>query len=83
MSTRKHATIRLGLGKGRVEIDGQRLPGVTGLRLDASTDEDVPRLTVHLAMDEVEVDGEMTVQIPDRTAAALAALGWTPPEGSE
>jgi hypothetical protein len=66
------------MGKGRIEIDGQRLRGVTGLRLAASTD-DIPRLTVELVMHEVEVDGEMEVQIPERTAAALIALGWTPP----
>ena len=80
MSTQKRATISLGLNKGRIEIDGQRLPGVTGLQLAASVDDGVPRLTVDLNMHEVEIDGEMAVRVPERTAAALVALGWTPPE---
>jgi len=81
MPGQKRATISLGLNKGRIEIDGQRLPGVRGLQLAASVDDGIPRLTVDLSMHEVEVDGDMVVQVPERTAAALIALGWTPPEG--
>ena len=81
MPAQKRAVISLGLNKGRIEIDGQRLPGVTGLQLAASVDDGVPRLTVDLNMHEVEVDGDMVVQVPEQAAAALIALGWTPPEG--
>lgn len=34
-----------------------------------------------LVIFEAEVDGEMTVHVPDKTRAALVTLGWTPPEG--
>lgn len=79
----RHAEITLGLGTGRIEIDGQRLPGVTGLQLTSSIKDGIPRLTVDLHMHEVEIDGAMTVHLPDHTAAALIALGWTPPAGDE
>ncbi|MEV1202801.1 hypothetical protein [Microbispora rosea] len=68
---------RTGYGSS-LEVDGQRLPGVRGINLDASA-RHTPRLVVDLLMHEIEVDGEMTVSVPDKTREALVALGWTPP----
>ena len=77
MPTRS-ARIKLGLTDGRVEIDGQRLTGVTGISLDATVDS-TPRLTVDLNLHQVDIEGDMAVTVPEKTRAALVALGWTPP----
>lgn len=61
-----------------VELDGQRLPGVRGVTLTHKVRR-TPTITVDLVMHEIEVDGEMTVTVPDKTREALIALGWTPP----
>lgn len=65
-------------GRGTIEVDGQELHGVTAVVASAAVDER-PQLVVQLLLQEIEIDGEMTVTIPDDTAEALAALGWTPP----
>lgn len=65
-------------GSGVIALDGEALNGVRGLDLSATAGE-IPSLTVELLVNEVEVDGEMTVTVPDATREALIALGWTPP----
>lgn len=65
-------------GSGVIALDGEALNGVRGLDLSAAAGE-IPSLTVELLVNEVEVDGEMTVAVPDATREALIALGWTPP----
>jgi hypothetical protein len=77
----KHtARVRLEPHTGTVEIDGAPLRSVRAVTISGSVT-DLPRLTVELLLHEVEVDGDMLVTVPPRTAESLVALGWTPPEG--
>ncbi|MGW4810543.1 hypothetical protein ACWEPB_02710 [Kitasatospora cineracea] len=83
MSKARSAQIHLtGPGKGTVTVSGAELHGVRAVTVEAGAGE-VTRLTVELAIYEVEIDGEMVVTIPPKTAANLVALGWTPPPGQE
>jgi hypothetical protein len=70
-------------GTGTVVVDGQRLQGVR----EVSVDGEVgcrPVVRLELLVHEVGTFAEPdTVLIPDDTAAALVALGWTPPPGQE
>ena len=50
----------------------------TGLTIDADKDGRVLTLRLHLG--EVRVRGKAVVTVPEETAKALVALGWTPPE---
>ncbi|WP_119728354.1 hypothetical protein [Thermomonospora amylolytica] len=79
-------TARLSLTPGRggtVEIDGHDIAPVTrALHLAAAVGE-IPTLYLDLAIDLVEVDGEVTVTIPEGTRRALVALGWTPPADTD
>lgn len=61
-----------------IEVDGQRIPHVRSVHLDAKVME-LPSLTLDLLLHEVEIDGVMNVTVPDETRDALIALGWTPP----
>lgn len=72
------ALVHLGPGNDAVNVDGTRLKGVRSLAIRAGVDE-VPTLTVELLLHSALIDGEYLVQVPDDTAAALIALGWTPP----
>lgn len=74
----RNVKIRLDKPGNPVEVDGQKIPGVRGFHVAAAVNEK-PRLVLDILMHEVEVDGQMTVTVPDRTKAALSALGWTPP----
>lgn len=71
-------SLAAGAGNSSIEVDGQRLRGVTGLELTANPD-GVPVLTLGVRLHEVDADGQMTVTVPEDTRAALVALGWTPP----
>lgn len=71
-------TLAPGPGANSIEVGGQRLHGVIGLELKADPNS-MPVLTVAVRLHEVDVDGAMTVQVPEQTRAALVALGWTPP----
>lgn len=73
-----HLTLAPGAGASSIEVDGQRLYGVIGLELKSDPNS-LPVLTLDIRLHEVDVDGEMTVQVPENTRAALVALGWTPP----
>lgn len=74
----KTVALTLRPGSGVVALDGDPLDGVRGLDLSAEAGE-IPRLTLDLLVNEVQVNGEMTVTVPDATREALIALGWTPP----
>lgn len=79
MSARDVSISLTGYGDGSVQIDGQKIPGVRSLHV-ASTVGERPRLVLDVLTRETEVDGEMTVTVPDRTKDALTALGWATPE---
>lgn len=81
MSKARSAQVHLtGPGKGTVTVSGAELHGVRAVTVEGAVGE-VTRLTVELALFEAEIDGEMVVTVPPKTAATLAALGWTPPAG--
>ncbi|MFI6443814.1 hypothetical protein [Kitasatospora sp. NPDC050543] len=65
-----------------VTVDGRSLTGVRRATFVAEVG-CVPTLTVDLVLREAEVDGEVLLTVPQATAAALVALGWTPPPGQE
>lgn len=73
--------IRLGApGHKSVRVDGRDLTGaVRGLTIE-DTATALSRVTLDLQTHPIEVDGEMTVTVPDPTKDALAALGWATPE---
>ncbi|MGH3495066.1 MAG: hypothetical protein ACRDQ1_17780 [Sciscionella sp.] len=65
--------------EGQIIVGGTDLaPAVRSIQLCAGVDYR-PELVLNLVLHEVEVDGEITTTIPDRTREALVALGWTPP----
>lgn len=65
--------------RATVEVDGLDVAYMTnGADLRIRPDE-MPGLVLDLTVDEVEVDGEMTVTVPEGTAKALIKIGWTPP----
>ncbi|TLQ45766.1 hypothetical protein [Streptomyces marianii] len=73
------ARLHLNGPHGSVEVDGQDVSHATvGLRLSASVDM-TPHLVLELRLDEVTMDGQAQVIVPEGTAAALVTLGWTPP----
>lgn len=84
--TPRHVRLRLTPGRAStVEIDGHDLAnGIRSLRLDADAGS-LPELHIDLAViDVTEVESEQTrVVVPEATAEALRALGWTPPEQAE
>lgn len=69
-------------GRGTIEVNGQALHGVRGLTVTSEAG-GVPHLTLDFVIYELELDGELVVTVPPKTAASLVALGWTPPEGQE
>lgn len=74
-------TARLNLAgrHGTIEIDGTDISrAVHSLTLEASVDE-LPRLRLELLLLDVSTTAETQIHVPDETAAALVALGWTPP----
>lgn len=76
----RHARVRLDAhGTGAVEVDGHDVTSsVRGLTLTAEAG-CLPHLVLDLLVFTSEAEGEAQVRIPDDTAAALVALGWTPP----
>jgi hypothetical protein len=79
------ARIRLprpGSGSNLIEIDGVAVQGATrAMRLDSAAGSSLTTLTLDLLVHDIEIDGEVAVVLPEKTVAALRALGWTPPEG--
>lgn len=64
---------------GVIEVDGHNVTNATlglALKADGSGRRE---LTLNLLVHETAVDGEMKVNVPQETAEALVALGWTPP----
>jgi hypothetical protein len=77
--TDRTARLRLGLDGGTVEVAGHDVSlSVTALQLDHRAGHR-PLLRLELLLQELDVEGEMQAFVPDETAAALVALGWTPP----
>lgn len=75
---KRHAKLNLTPGGGTVEVNGEPLKGVRNVSLTAGVNA-FPALTVDLLLHEVEVNGEVLITVPEKTAASLLALGWTPP----
>lgn len=70
-------------GMGTVEIDGVDVSrAVSSVRIHAEVGER-PHVTLGLALHDVSTLSEARVLIPEDTAAALVALGWTPPAGQD
>jgi hypothetical protein len=81
----RHARISLdALGRGTVEVDGHDISdAVRGFTLSGEVGHR-PRLGLELCVYTSEADGDdVQVHIPDDTAAALVALGWTPPDDGQ
>jgi len=75
---KRHAKLNLTPGRTVIEVNGQPLTGVTSITLHGAVRE-IPSLTVDLLLNEAEVDGEVVVTVPTKTADTLVALGWTAP----
>lgn len=76
---RHHASVRItGPGRAEVLLDGRPLAGVRSFTLGAAVNH-VAVLTLELVVRTADIDGHVHTVIPPSTAAALAALGWTPP----
>jgi hypothetical protein len=74
--------VRLFLGDGAaasVEVNGVNVANAV-MSLDLHAQPLDRELTLHVRVDEVVVDGESAVVVPQETHDALVALGWTPPE---
>lgn len=70
-------------GIGTIELDGQNIAsGTVGFEIK-SRPAHLTEVVVHVAVHELEFDGEARVVIPDATRDALIVLGWTPPERSD
>lgn len=78
MPQTRRAKIALSPGAGSVEIEGEQLSGVRAVTVKGTPGE-IPQLVVELLIFDLEVDGEMGVEIPRETHATLRRLGWTPP----
>lgn len=83
MTTHKaHITLN-GSGGGTVEVDGVDLShAVRSISLDGEVG-CRPVLQLELRLYDVSTVADTRILIPDETAAALVALGWTPPPGQE
>ncbi len=80
---RHHASIRVtGPCRAEVLLDGQPLAKVRRFALSAAVNE-LAVLTLELVVHTCDIDGQMVTLLPPGTAAALAALGWTPPPGQQ
>ena len=81
--TDRKASIKLTPGcdpGSQIVVDGVDITaGVRAFSLTAAAG-DVPELNLDMAVVEVEVDGEVRVELTDGTREALLALGWTPPQ---
>ncbi|MFI9339977.1 hypothetical protein ACIG0D_01675 [Streptomyces sp. NPDC052773] len=67
-----------GPGRGEVILDGERVEGVRGITFGARVDE-MALVVLDVLVPTAQIDGEMIVTVPERTAETLIALGWTPP----
>lgn len=60
-------------------LDGKPVEHVTtGLTIEADH-KGARKLTLRVALGEVRMRGKAVVTVPEETAKALVALGWTPP----
>jgi hypothetical protein len=68
-----------GLGRGTVHVDGHEMSNdVRGVSFNAWAG-DSTEVELNLIIHDAAIDGEAKVVVPPGTAAALEALGWTPP----
>jgi hypothetical protein len=75
-----HVQLKLGRhGSGNVLLNGTDVASaVSGLTLRAIAGEPT-ELVLAVQVDEVEVDGDLHVQVPPAVRGLLIASGWTPP----
>ncbi|MFI9005093.1 hypothetical protein [Streptomyces sp. NPDC053541] len=67
-------------GAASVELDGTDVSrAVTSVHVHAEHGER-PHVTLGLALHDISTLAETRILVPEDTAAALVALGWTPPE---
>lgn len=70
-------------GKGEVEVNGERLRGVVGVRIDHDVSMAYPAVLVWFDATKVDLDvPEADVKITPKTRSLLIAQGWTPPDGA-
>lgn len=70
-------------GQGLIAVDGKDLSrAVRSFTVECEAGF-VPTLRLELLVHDVSTAAEANVYIPEDTAAALVALGWSPPPGQE
>lgn len=75
--------LRLGPVGGAVEVDGHDISAAARtVRVTAGADQ-ATSVSVDLAVEVAEVDGQARVTVPAPVAEALVVLGWTPPDQDE
>lgn len=77
---RRTAHVRMNGPDATVNVDGADLSHATRAYTIGHQVGHQPQLLLDVRLDEVTIKGEMTVEVPEATAAALVALGWTPPD---
>jgi len=65
-------------GRGDIEVDGHRIPHLSGFKVDASAGE-LMRVELEFAFIHMDLDAPAMVHLAPDTAEALTRLGWTPP----
>lgn len=71
-------------GRGQIVVDGVDLSlAVNGIEFRSAVGihAEPPTMTLSLVAPVIEFDGQVSVEVRERTRAALIALGWTPPDG--
>jgi len=75
----RHATIAVqSPGRATITVDGQELHGVTGIKFGANRGE-LATLILDMPLLTFDLDSDAVITVPEETAEALLALGWTPP----
>lgn len=68
-----------GPGRGQIKLNGEDVSGsVVGYDVSARVGE-VNCMMLEVRIDEIYVDGEARVVLPQGTEEVLINLGWTPP----
>lgn len=63
-----------------IEVGGHRIEnGVRALTIEAVAG-GMPEIRLQLALNEIDVEGSVSVRMSGAVEKALIALGWTPPE---
>ncbi|HEY9418155.1 MAG TPA: hypothetical protein VIQ30_25630 [Pseudonocardia sp.] len=68
------------VGRGRIVLDGHDVSDATrGMVLRAAVGRPTELELDLVVIDDMRLDGEFRVVVPESTREALVALGWTPP----